>query len=146
MTCLTATEYLWHKWSWICSVYHNHNPVLSFHNSSQETVLINSTTLLCARIEYGRSWVRASVWVKPKTIKLVFAAFLLSMQHLSLITKTGCLRIRTTCLSGVTYYPQVLHNPLWPCILHRLLFHYKNLPKCVCLVQRGHHHHHLIEM
>jgi len=29
MTCLTVTEYLDHKWPWICSGCRNHNPVLS---------------------------------------------------------------------------------------------------------------------
>ena len=29
MTCLTATDYLCHKWPRICSVRRNHNPVLS---------------------------------------------------------------------------------------------------------------------
>ena len=33
-----------------------------------------------ARFEIGRSWIRASV--KPKTIQLVFAASLISTQHL----------------------------------------------------------------
>jgi hypothetical protein len=29
MTYLTVTEYLWHMWSRICSVCHNHNPISS---------------------------------------------------------------------------------------------------------------------
>jgi hypothetical protein len=40
--------------------------------------------------------------VKPKTIKLVFAAFPLSTQLYGVRTKIGWLRIRIMCPSGVT--------------------------------------------
>ena len=43
--------------------------------------------------------------VKPKTMKLVFVAFLQSTQHLGERTKTSWLGIRKMCPSGATYLP-----------------------------------------
>ena len=40
--------------------------------------------------------------VKPKTIKLIFSASLLSTQYLGIGAKTSCLGIRIMCLSGMT--------------------------------------------
>ena len=36
ITCSCESEYLCHKWPWICSVYHNHNPVLIIRLSHVE--------------------------------------------------------------------------------------------------------------
>ena len=44
-------------------------------------------------------------WVKPNTIKLVFVASPLSMQDQGERAKTGWLRIRVMCPSGMTYLP-----------------------------------------
>jgi hypothetical protein len=41
-------------------------------------------------------------WVKPKTIKLVFVASPLSMQHKGERAKTGWLEIRIMCLTWTT--------------------------------------------
>ena len=41
-------------------------------------------------------------WVKPKTIKLVFVASPLSMQHKGERAKTVWLEIRIMCLTGTT--------------------------------------------
>jgi len=38
--------------------------------------------------------------VKPKTIKLVFAASLLNMKHDELKVKNGWLRVRVMCMRG----------------------------------------------
>jgi len=44
-------------------------------------------------------------WVKPKTIKFVFVAPLLSMQHKRVRAKTGWVGIRIMCPSGATCQP-----------------------------------------
>jgi hypothetical protein len=44
-------------------------------------------------------------WVKPKAIKLVFVASVLSTQHLEERVKTGWLGNRIMCPSGVTCLP-----------------------------------------
>jgi len=52
----------------------------------------------CARLECGRSWVRAQVGVKPNTIKIVFVASLLKTEHYAVKAKTGnWLRIKIMC-------------------------------------------------
>ena len=44
-------------------------------------------------------------WFKPKTIKLVFVASPLRMQHEGVRVKTGWLGIRIMCPNGATYLP-----------------------------------------
>jgi hypothetical protein len=43
--------------------------------------------------------------LKLKTIKIIFAAFPLNMQHWGVRTKTGWLKIRMMCPIGGTYIP-----------------------------------------
>jgi hypothetical protein len=52
------------------------------------------------KVNYHRLWDLSLGHVKPKTIKLIFAASPLSMHHLG--TKTDYLRIRITCWNGAT--------------------------------------------
>ena len=54
----------------------------------------------------GRSWVRATCRIKPKTIKLVLVASPLNIQHKGERKKTGKLGIRIMCLSGGHVWPQ----------------------------------------
>ena len=56
-----------------------------------------------ARLECGRLFGSSPGWVKPKTIKLVFAASLLSMQRKGV--NMGWLRIRKMCPVRVTCLP-----------------------------------------
>ena len=49
--------------------------------------------------------------VKPKTIKLAFAAYLLGTEHLGIRAKTGWLGIRIMCPSGATCLCADYQNP-----------------------------------
>ena len=55
-----------------------------------------------AQHKCGSSWQSQARQVKPKTIKFVFAAFLLGMQYSRARAKTGFLRIRFMCPSEAT--------------------------------------------
>ena len=56
-------------------------------------------------------------WIKPKTIKLVFVASLLSTQHQGVRAMTGWLEIRIMCLCGATCLSCSLHDILTNCSL-----------------------------
>ena len=43
--------------------------------------------------------------IKPKTLKLAFSAFLLSLQHFGIRSKTGQPRVRIMCLGKVACLP-----------------------------------------
>ena len=80
---------------------HNHHlpPSLSHFNTEHNHHLPPSL-MVSARLEYGRSWVRA-----PVGSKLVFVAFPLSTQHSGERAMAEWLGIRIMCPSGATCLP-----------------------------------------